>query len=148
MTPKDFISALAPAAQACQKAHKIPASFTIAQAALESGWGAHAPGFNLFGIKADPSWHGASVDLPTHEVVNGKSVPIVAKFRAYPDWAGSINDHAQFLLNNKRYCPAFECTSGPSFAQAVAKAGYSTSPTYAQQITQLIDEHELQLLDA
>ena len=37
MNPQDFLDMLAPAAQACQRASGIPASFTLAQAALESG---------------------------------------------------------------------------------------------------------------
>ena len=98
MTPQDFIAAISPAAKTSALTTKIPASFTIAQAALESAWGAHCPGFNLFGIKADPSWHGPVTSQVTHEVVNGQTIEITAKFRAYPNWLASLEDHAQFLL--------------------------------------------------
>jgi flagellar protein FlgJ len=147
MTPKAFIAAISPAAETSALTTKIPASFTIAQAALESAWGAHCPGFNLFGIKADPSWHGPVTSQVTHEVVNGKTIEITANFRAYPDWLGSINDHAQFLLTNPRYQPAFAYTTGVLFAQAVAAAGYATDPQYAAKIASIIRAHGLASLD-
>jgi flagellum-specific peptidoglycan hydrolase FlgJ len=147
MTPQDFIAAISPAAKTSALITKIPASFTIAQAALESAWGAHCPGFNLFGIKADPSWHGPVTSQVTHEVVKGQTIEITANFRAYPDWLGSINDHAQFLLTNPRYQPAFAYTTGALFAQAVAAAGYATDPLYAQKITSIIRAHGLASLD-
>jgi flagellum-specific peptidoglycan hydrolase FlgJ len=147
MTPSDFIAAIGPAAKASALTTKIPASFTVAQAALESAWGAHCPGFNLFGIKADPSWKGPVTSQVTHEVVNDKTIEITANFRAYPDWLGSINDHAQFLLTNPRYKPAFAYTTGALFAQAVAAAGYATDPQYAAKITSIIRAHGLASLD-
>jgi flagellar protein FlgJ len=147
MKPNDFFAAIAPAAQASAKTTRIPASFTLAQAALESSWGAKAPGHNLFGIKADASWKGPVVAEATHEHVGGKDVPIHDTFRAYDDWLGSINDHAQFLLANPRYRPAFECTSGRTFAQAVAAAGYATDPQYASKLVSIISTHHLDAFD-
>jgi flagellum-specific peptidoglycan hydrolase FlgJ len=147
MTPQDFIAAVSPAATASAKTTKIPASFTVAQGALESAWGAHCPGFNLFGIKATPDWKGPVTTQTTHEVVDGKTITITAKFRAYSDWLGSISDHAQFLLTNPRYQPAFAYTTGALFAQAVAAAGYATDPLYAQKIASIIKAHGLGSLD-
>jgi flagellum-specific peptidoglycan hydrolase FlgJ len=147
MTPQDFIAAVSPAATASAKTTKIPASFTVAQGALESAWGAHCPGFNLFGIKATPDWKGPVTTQTTHEVVDGKTITITAKFRAYSDWLGSISDHAQFLLTNPRYQPAFAYTTGALFAQAVAAVGYATDPLYAQKIASIIKAHGLGSLD-
>ena len=39
MRPADFIAMLAKPAQTCAQRSSVPASFTVAQAALESGWG-------------------------------------------------------------------------------------------------------------
>jgi flagellar protein FlgJ len=146
-TPAGFIAAVAPAAQVSAASTRIPASFTVAEGALESGWGAHAPGMNLFGIKADPSWHGAITTERTREVINGQSVVVTANFRAYSDWLGSIQDHAAFLMNNPRYKPAFACVDGASFARAVAAAGYATDPDYAAKIISIINAHGLVSLD-
>lgn len=144
MKPQDFINTIASAAQQSQKLNNIPASFTIAEAALESGWGGSVQGMNLFGIKADKSWHGATVDIATHEVIKGKRVAITAKFRKYDSWLDSINDHAKFLLNNKRYKGAFAFKDGINFAKAVAAAGYATDPSYAIKLGQIINGHNLQ----
>jgi flagellum-specific peptidoglycan hydrolase FlgJ len=66
MPPSAFIGMLAQAAQDCQRKTGIPASITLAQAALESGPGARsALGNNLFGIKADKSWTGPTVNFRT-----------------------------------------------------------------------------------
>ena len=147
MTPQAFIAAISPAAVSLMSTSKIPASFTIAEAALESGWGAHCPGFNIFGIKADPSWHGPIVTESTDEDENGQTVTITANFRAYPSWLASLQDHAQFLLVNPRYQPAFAYSTGALFAKAVAAAGYATDPQYAQKIISIINSHNLGSLD-
>ncbi|HEM8998811.1 TPA: glucosaminidase domain-containing protein [Burkholderia cenocepacia] len=146
-TPAGFIAAIAPAAQACTKRTGVPASVTVAQAALESSWGRRAPGMNLFGIKADASWRGPVTLQPTHEVVNGETVTITARFRAYSDWQGSIDDHAAFLTGNPRYRPAFAFKDGPSFARAIAKAGYATDPLYADKLIAIMSTRGLGALD-
>lgn len=147
MSPKDFIAALTPAAVASQAKTGIPASFTIAQAALESGWGKSAPGFNLFGIKADSSWRGDVQTLPTTEYIGGKPITVQARWRKYPTWQGSIDDHAAFLLKNPRYKPAFAFKDGQQFTRAVARAGYATDPAYAEKVIRVITAYNLDQLD-
>lgn len=150
MTPNDFINALTPAAQASAAITKIPASFTIAEAALESGWGSSqlaTEGYNLFGVKADPSWTGDVLTMNTREYLNDQWVMELAAWRKYPDWYGSISDHATFLLTNPRYSPAFQATNGIDFANAVAAAGYATDPDYATKIAEIINAHNLTALD-
>jgi flagellum-specific peptidoglycan hydrolase FlgJ len=151
MTPQDFISQLTPAAQSSAAITKIPASFTIAEAALESGWGASQlarDGFNLFGVKADPSWTGDVLQMNTREFLNGQWVMQLANWRKYGDWLGAIQDHAAFLLGNPRYQAAFETTNGIDFASAVAAAGYATDPQYASKIASIIRAHGLLGLDS
>lgn len=146
-TPAAFIAAISPAAQACARRCGVPASVTVAQAALESSWGKRAPGMNLFGIKADSSWQGAVTAQVTHEVVDGKSIEITARFRAYSNWQGSIDDHAAFLTGNPRYKPAFAFKDGPGFARAIAKAGYATDPLYADKLIAIMSTRGLGALD-
>ncbi len=147
MTPDEFIAAVSPAARISAGNTGIPASFTVAEAALESGWGAHCPGMNLFGVKADSSWHGPVTVRRTREIVQGKPIVINAKFRAYTDWLGSIEDHALFLQDNPRYRLAFAHKDGEGFAQAVAAAGYATDPDYADKLCSVIRAHNLAALD-
>ena len=150
MTPNDFIAEIAPAARELAAITNIPASFTVAQAALESGWAKSLLAqryFNLGGVKADSSWHGPTVALPTTEYANGKPVTVQAVWRVYDSWLASIQDRARFLLTNPRYQPAFAYTTGPLFAQAVAAAGYATDPEYASKLIAIIRQHGLSSLD-
>lgn len=152
MTPQNtaFLTSLIPGAQAAYKAHGIPASVTIAQAILESAWGKSGlaiKAHNLFGIKADSSWHGESIIMPTTEFHRGVKMTVNAPFRKYETLAGSINDHALFLRNNRRYAPAFVCENGCEFAEAIAKSGYATLPTYGQLLKDLIRQHGLMQYD-
>lgn len=150
MQPADFIAAVAPAAQQCMRDTKVFASVSIAQAILESAWGASGlarQGFNLFGIKADASWHGDTITMPTAEYIHGRRVVVQAAFRKYAGWLGSIEDHAAFLVTNKRYAPAFGATNGEAFAQAIAKAGYATDPKYAASLISIMRGRNLAQYD-
>ena len=147
MTPDEFVALLGPAAEQAQRDTGIPAGFTIAQAAVESGWGTSRQcltDFNYFGIKAIGGWNGETELWQTREVVNGHSVFVMAPFRKYPDLTSGLEDHARFLTDNPRYKAAFEHTNDScAFAQAVADAGYATDPHYAETIIGIINKHDL-----
>lgn len=151
MDPKDFIAMIGPAAQASMRITKVPASFTIAQAALESAWAQSqlaTVGLNLFGVKADKSWKGATLVMPTKEFINKQWVTVQATWRKYPSFLACLNDHATFLLDNPRYKPAFLHTGdAEAFAHAVAAAGYATDPQYATKIISVIRAHNLTTFD-
>jgi len=148
--PQDFIALIGPAARACHKAAGVPASITVSQAALESGWGESGltkTANNLFGIKADSLWRGETVTLDTKEFIRGQWVVVPAKWRKYPTWQASVDDHAAFLKRNPRYKDCFLCVSAQTFARALLKAGYATDPDYADKLNRLIGVHNLSLLD-
>lgn len=145
-----FIDLIGPAAQASMQATGVPASFTVAEAALESGWGESQlarDGKNLFGVKADPSWQGDVLSLNTRKFLHGTWVMVPARWRKYSDWQDCMDDHAAFLHQNRRYADCFACTSGDAFATAVAQAGYATDPDYAAKLTSIIHAHGLAALD-
>lgn len=151
MTPQQFIAAISQSAVQSMKTTGIPASFVIAEGALESGWGGSqlvAQAKNLFGVKAGESWHGPVLTMNTREYLNGQWVVVPARWRQYPDWLSCITDHAAFLLTNPRYKSAFQFKDGISFAKAVAAAGYATDPAYAQKIGEVINAHQLDQFDA
>lgn len=156
ITPEQFVANLLEPAKAIEAEYKVPYLFTIAQGALESGWGRSAIGNNLFGIKAGKSWTGKKQLVTTTEyhdnpnvvypvvisvVKNGDKYKFTVKdwFRDYDSIKDCLIDHAQFLLTNKRYAAAFETTDPYKFADAVAAAGYATAPDYAQQLHGIID---------
>ncbi|WP_067924900.1 glucosaminidase domain-containing protein [Alicyclobacillus shizuokensis] len=147
MQPKDFIALVAPSAVAFFRAHKISAALIIAQAALESGWGKYAPGNNLFGIKADSSWHGPVVTETTTEYIGGRSENTQAKFRAYPSLGDSIQDHGQFLLANSRYHNLIGA-EWRTACELIQKDGYATDPQYAQKLIAVIEQYKLYQYDS
>jgi flagellum-specific peptidoglycan hydrolase FlgJ len=143
-----FIDMVAPLAQAAQARTKVPASVTIAQAILETGWGKHtiADANNLFGIKG--TGPAGSITVPTHEVVNGAETTVDAAFRKYHNIGESVEDHADFFVVNKRYAHALEVASDAnSFAQEIQRAGYATDPDYAAKLISLMQGHNLYQYD-
>jgi flagellum-specific peptidoglycan hydrolase FlgJ len=126
----------------------VPASVTVAQAILESGWGKHTIGQakNLFGIKGrGPA---GSVRAPTPEFLNGKWGTVDANFAKYNSFAQSVTEHARFLLKNKRYVPAFKVKGdADAFAREIDKAGYATAPNYAASLIALMKKHDLYRFD-
>lgn len=73
---------------------------TAAHAANESGYGISQLALihnNLWGIKATGSWQGATIKLPTWEVVNGVRIETSAVWRAYDDWRHCIEDYGDII---------------------------------------------------
>lgn len=114
----------------------IPALFTLAQSALETGWGNAIKGNNMFGIKDTDGINGNEVQVLTTEYHRKTGwEKIKAWFRKYPSPKQSFDDHARFFLENPRYQKALLVKSDPvKFAEEVAAAGYATDPTYALKI--------------
>ena len=142
-----FVQQHQAAAASAEQATGIPASFMIAQAAHETGWGRKeirhsdgTPAYNLFGIKAGGNWNGPTADVVTTEYVNGQPRKMVQKFRAYSSYAESFADYAQLMKNNPRYEQVLAARNNAhGFAQGLQKAGYATDPAYAQKLARVID---------
>ncbi|MBK3913001.1 GW domain-containing glycosaminoglycan-binding protein [Listeria ivanovii subsp. ivanovii] len=148
-----FINEIAPHAVKVQKEHGILASITISQAILESNWGESKlakDGNNLFGIKG--AYKGASIKLPTKEHNGVVWVGTDAKFRAYPSWYESLNDHAVLFVNgpswNKNlYAGLIKEYDFEKAAIALGKTGYSSDPEYAAKLIELIEKAHLNKYD-
>lgn len=126
------------------KAHwGVPIAVTLAQGAVESDWGRHAPHNMFFGIKGR-SPKGQTVQVTTHENYNGKNTTINAGFRAYAGLEEAAEDYGRFLSENKRYRAAFAFGNQPEqFIHVVAKAGYATNPGYEKIILSVIRSNGL-----
>jgi flagellum-specific peptidoglycan hydrolase FlgJ len=92
-----FIQNFYPQAKKVADQLNIPVDAVLAQAALESGYGKRYKGSNLFGIKADPSWKGDTIDFTTQEVRDGKRGKETGTFRRYSTTDQSFSDYADFL---------------------------------------------------
>ena len=108
---------------------RIPASITLSQGILESGNGESylaTQGKNHFGIKCH-GWKGEEIfadDDAENEC-----------FRKYKRVKQSYRDHSEFLTTNSRYSSLFDLkiTDYKGWAKGLKKAGYATSPTYADK---------------
>lgn len=134
------------AIEAYKKSHILP-SLTIAQAALESGWGRAAPGFNLFGIKWSQDCGYAKQILNTTEYINGRPVTVNAAFRKYKNYDESILDHTK-LLSISRYKPVRDAANYKEACFRVQQCGYATDPNYAVMLIKIIEQNNLFRYDA
>jgi hypothetical protein len=141
-----FAMAVGPA-QASQKETGVPASVTLAQAIIESGWGDSHMGdaWNFFGIKAQGDE--PFVVVRTREVVGGKDIFIDARFRRFASMKDCFRAHGLFLRDNPRYAKAFQTTDAESFAREIHKAGYATDPHYSDALISIIRQNNLTQYD-
>ena len=91
-------------------------------------------GNNLFGIKADKSWQGATNITQTQEFVQGRMQTKQEPFRAYNSLQESVADFASFLIDNPRYDQALKAVNSQQFFQQLQQAGYATDPGYASKL--------------
>lgn len=143
--PRAFVSAVWDHAVAAGRELGVPPAFLVAQAALESGWGAREirlpdgrPSHNLFGIKAGADWTGPTVDVATTEYVNGQPGSQVARFRVYGSYAEAFADYARLIGRSERYQAVRQAGDFTAFAQALQQAGYATDPAYATKLARVM----------
>ncbi len=143
----DFINSIAEGAVEAYNKYGVLPSLTLAQAILESGWGKHSIGNNVFGIKAGDSWTGKTQECRTSEQnADGSYVQITAKFRDYDSLSDSIEDHA-VLLTNDRYRAVIEAQDYKEACKAVREAGYATSLSYTENLIKLVEQYGLDQWD-
>ena len=151
-----------PYAMESERKTGLSAIFILAQAALETGWGKHAPGNMFFGIKASKDTPLAQRQLlRTYEILSalpeagqfpevisvkkmgkGKYLCVVRDwFRKYDSPEGSFTDHARLLSQLPRYQKAMQYKSDPyRLAEEIAAAGYATDPQYADKLKRIIQQ--------
>ncbi len=156
----DFIAKLVPGAQALQRQTGIPASVTIAMAALETGWGRSSMTSSrtvngatvhintLFNIKCTSyvsPYQTGCVPISTAEyTASGSSYKVVAQFRTYASWNDSMRDFGRLLTTASRYKAAFQYKAYPDqFVTEVRKGGYATDPRYAQLVIDIMRQYGL-----
>lgn len=148
----NFIQSILPYAKQVETTYGIPTSVTIGQAIHESAGGTRTPkdvysgkeSFNLFGVKG--SGDAGSVKSWTWESINGVRKNIVANFRAYENWGGSLNDYGK-LLSTDRYKSAFSTNNPYEFVEKVRASGYATDPNYTKGVTSIMKSYNLTQYD-
>ncbi|GAB3622387.1 hypothetical protein GCM10027418_04690 [Mariniluteicoccus endophyticus] len=150
-----FVRAVAPAAQRAHQTYRVPASVSIAQSILESGWGQSVLsryGHAYFGIKCKTDYSSpfqlGCMDKSSLEYFDpANPVPIVSAFRTYRSADDSFADHGYFLKNSSRYAAAFSTNNPDDFIREVGRAGYATDPGYADQIIGIMGRYSLYQYD-
>jgi peptidoglycan hydrolase FlgJ len=133
----DFVQRNTASARAAEAQTGIPASFMVAQAAHESGWGKrdirNADGSssnNLFGIKAGANWTGPVAEVVTTEYVGGKAHKVTAKFRAYESTDASFRDYAKLMKDSPRYAGVVAGVA-PKVSEGVQLAAYTPTANFS-----------------
>jgi flagellar protein FlgJ len=144
---QEFVALHTEAARKAEGASGIPASFMVAQAAHETGWGKQSirmadgsNSFNLFGIKAGADWKGASTQVVTTEYVDGLPKKLTQRFRAYSSYDESFADYARLMQTSPRYHKVLaHADNAQAFAQGLQHAGYASDPAYADKLGRIIN---------
>lgn len=139
-----YIETYAPLAIKEMNRTGFPASIKIAQGIHESGAGRSnlvSRSNNHFGIKCKSTWDGEKVyhdDDAAGEC-----------FRAYETAEASYVDHSDYLKSQSRYTFLFEYDPDDhvSWAWGLKKAGYATSPVYAETIIKFVETYQLNELN-
>ena len=146
---REFQEKLGVHAEEASKATGIPAKFMLGQAALETGWGKKqiktvdgSESHNVFGVKANSSWKGKTVNAVTTEYVDGVAQRKVETFKAYDSYSDAFKDYANMLTKNPRYGNVIaHAKDATSFAYGMQKAGYATDPQYANKLSKIIKQN-------
>lgn len=135
----EFIAMWKDLAISHMKKYGIPASITLAQAALESGWGKSGLTTkynNFFGITG--SYKGNSV-----KIKNKKGE--LFTWRVYRTPEESFEDHADLLV--RRYKPSKPNATVEDWAQTLSERGYAEAD-YGTQLTNMIKQYSLDKYDS
>lgn len=139
-TPKEYIIKYKGDAIKEMNRTGVPASITLAQGMLESGYGNSRlarKANNHFGIKCHSDWKG-----PTFKMDDDAKNEC---FRKYKTVWHSYRDHSDFLKGKRRYASLFDLkiTDYKGWAKGLRKAGYATNKKYASLLITIIERHDL-----
>lgn len=127
-----FLEKILPGARHAAQHIGVSPRAVAAQAALETGWGRHVPGNNLFGIKHHS---GAGVHAGTIEYRGHTAYHTTADFQRYSSLVKSLQDYTRLITQTPRYKHVMNHGDNiEGFAHALVKSGYATDPNYAQKI--------------
>lgn len=152
MTPQQkFFETYAPFAVQNMEKTKIPASVTLAQAALESNWGKSdlsTLGKNFFGIKG--TGPAGAKSMKTWEVIRGQKVVKFCLFRCYNSPLESFLDHSKVISTGRYLKHAMDHTeSAKAFITALQSKPqkYATDTQYVEKILKIIKDYGLENYD-
>lgn len=141
---RQFIASILPSVQAAARQLGVTPVAILAQAALETGWGRHTPGNNVFGVKAGPGWNGATVQSLTQEFSDSVASVGSAAFRAYQTVSESVQNYAALLARPRYQAVRGQGNDISAFATALQRSGYATDPQYAAKLVAIARSPRMQ----
>lgn len=156
---EDFLNVVGPMCTADMRDNHILASFTMAQAIWESGWGRSTlatQANNLFGIRAYSTWDGKVFDRNECVLYSSWSALVATKgsdyvstyslsmWRAYDSWQESINDHSALFNKGSNYANLRGNYDYKSCCTLVVQDGYCSETAYTDCLINVIEQYELE----
>lgn len=145
MSVQEYCDKYGEEARRQMKKYGIPASITLAQGIIESGYGSSYLAIeakNHFGIKAySRGWTGPVVRCDD----DAKDEPF-CKFKSVEE---GYEYHSTFLRNNTRYNSLFalDIRDYESWAHGLKRCGYATNPKYGYMLVEMIENYHLDAYD-
>ncbi len=153
-----FLETVGPMCTIDMRDNHILASFTMAQAIWESGWGTStlAKEANaLFGVRASSYWDGMVYDRNEkvlygswQGLVDTKGSDYVSShsrsfWRAYESWQESVTDRSKMFNRSSTYENLRGNYDYKSCAKLVVEDGYCSDDGYTESIINLIEKYDL-----
>ena len=141
-----FFEKYAATAMEEQRRYGIPASVTLAQMAVESGYGESnlaKQDNNYFGIKASSSWINSGKPWSYHHDDHYND-----KFCTFGSVMESLEYHSKVLMADRyKACRQYAPTDHLHWIEGIKKGGYATDPRYVATIEGVIKKYGLERYD-
>lgn len=141
-----FFEKYAAAAMEEQRRYGIPASVTLAQMAVESGYGESSlakQDNNYFGIKASQDWIKSGKPWSYHHDDHYND-----KFCTFGSALESLEYHSKVLMADRyKACRQYAPTDHLHWIEGIKKGGYATDPRYVATIEGVIRKYGLEKYD-
>ena len=141
-----FFEKYAAAAMEEQRRYGIPASVTLAQMAVESGYGESSlakQDNNYFGIKASQDWIKSGKPWSYHHDDHYND-----KFCTFGSALESLEYHSKVLMADRyKACRQYAPTDHLHWIEGIQKGGYATDPRYVATIEGVIRKYGLEKYD-
>ena len=141
-----FFEKYAAAAMEEQRRYGIPASVTLAQMAVESGYGESSlakQDNNYFGIKASQDWIKSGKPWSYHHDDHYND-----KFCTFGSALESLEYHSKVLMADRyKACRQYAQTDHLHWIEGIKKGGYATDPRYVATIEGVIRKYGLEKYD-
>lgn len=132
-------------AQATEQMYGVPASVTLAQFILESGWGKSGLTVNYnngFGVTANDNYVGKKVWATNSKGEDGHY------YRVYDSLYESFLDHAKVLQQSNYTQYTDKAETIEEYVKGVKAGGYATDPDYVSKLMNLINNYGLTQYDS